>query len=153
MYKKIIVPIDGSYTSSLALDEAIKLGLDLGSTIDVVHIVHTLDNTAVPEIDPAAHAYHAWAEAGNSVLEFAESKIREAGLQGKMLLVDNLASREEIGPAILEIAHKQQSQLIIIGAHGLSGYKEHTLGRVAQTLINQGEFPVWLIRSTQPTPA
>lgn len=146
MYKKIIVPIDGSYTSSLALDEAIKLGKQLGSKIDVAHVAHTLGNAQIPVIDPSANAYQQWVESGKSVLDFAQQQLQEAGLTGDMLLIEYLDSRDKIGTAILDAARKQQAELIIIGSHGLSGYKEHTLGSVAKTLINQEEFPVWLIR-------
>lgn len=149
MYKKIIVPIDGSYTSSLALDEAIKLGKKLHSTIDVVHVSHTLDNTLLPdndELGDSANAYEAWVNAGKSVLDYARNQLNQANLEGKMLLIDNLSKREDIGHAILKTAQDNQAELIIIGSHGISGFKEHTLGRVAQQLLNQGNFPVWLIR-------
>jgi nucleotide-binding universal stress UspA family protein len=152
MYKKIIVPIDGSYTSSLALDEAIKLGKSLNSIIDVVHVAHTLDNLELPDnIDrsASANAYAAWVNAGKSVLDYAKNQLNAAHLQGNMMLIENLSKREDIGFAILETAHKLQAELIIIGAHGLSGIKEHTLGRVAQQLINQGDVPVWLIRGNK----
>lgn len=149
MYKKIIVPIDGSYTSSLALDEAIKLGKTLNSEIDVVHVAHTLDNSQLPDnadLSASANAYEAWVNAGKSVLDYAKNQLAQAHLSGKMLLIENLSKREDIGNAILQTASDNQAQLIIIGSHGISGFKEHTLGRVAQQLINQGDFPVWLIR-------
>jgi len=152
MYKKIIVPIDGSYTSSLALDEAIKLGKTLGSTVDVVHVAHTLDNTPLPDnadLSASANAYEAWVNAGKSVLDYARDQLTQAHLLGKMLLIDNLSQREDIGHAILKTASENHAQLIIIGSHGISGFKEHTLGRVAQQLINQGDFPVWLIRGSK----
>lgn len=152
MYKKIIVPIDGSYTSSLALDEAIKLGKKLHSTIDVVHVAHTLDNDRLPEnadMSASANAYEAWVNAGKSVLDYAQNQLNQANLQGRLLLIENMSKREDIGQAILKTAADNRSELIIIGAHGISGYKEHTLGRVAQQLLNQAQFPVWLIRGNK----
>ena len=39
MYKRILVPVDGSTTSDLALQEAIKLAEALKSQLHIVHIV------------------------------------------------------------------------------------------------------------------
>ncbi len=39
MYKHILVPVDGSKTSDLALQEAIKLAKELRSEIRLLHVV------------------------------------------------------------------------------------------------------------------
>lgn len=149
MYKKIIVPIDGSSTSSLALDEAIHLGEHLNCKIDIIHIVHTMEDDIIPannKISASENAYQNWTNQGKSVLEYARQQLEKAHLKGDLLLVENLNNRQEIADAILKAARQQHSELIIIGSHGNSGFREHTLGRVAQKLLDQGEFPVWLIR-------
>lgn len=149
MYKKIIVPIDGSRTSSLALDEAIHLGAHLHSTIDIIHIVHTMEDDLIPvdnKTSASENAYQQWTSQGKSVLEYARQQLAKANLKGDLLLVENLKNRKEIAEAILKAARQQHAELIIIGSHGNTGFREHTLGRVAQKLLDQGEFPVWLIR-------
>lgn len=154
MYKKIIVPIDGSRTSSLALDEAIHLGVNLHSTIDVIHIMHTMEDDVIPadgKTSASESAYADWVKQGKSVLSYAKQQLDKVHLSGEMLLVENLSSRKEIADAIINAARQQHSDLIIIGSHGISGFREHTLGRVAQKLLDQGEFPVWLIRGDADT--
>jgi nucleotide-binding universal stress UspA family protein len=42
MYGKILVPVDGSETSALGLNEAIKIAKSQGSRIFLVHIVNEL---------------------------------------------------------------------------------------------------------------
>ncbi|WP_436449803.1 universal stress protein, partial [Enterococcus faecium] len=42
MYGKILVPIDGSETANLGLNEAIKLAKNQGGRIRLVHIVNEL---------------------------------------------------------------------------------------------------------------
>lgn len=157
MYKKIIVPIDGSRTSSLALDEAIHLGKHLNSTIDIIHIVHTIEDDAIPshrEMTASENAYEKWTQQGKSVLEYAKAQLEKSHLHGELLLVEHLNNRKDIAEAIINAARQQHAELIIIGSHGISGFREHTLGRVAQQLLDQGEFPVWLIRgekASEPT--
>ena len=48
MYKKILVPIDGSTSSNLGLNEAIKLAKDQGAKLRLFHLVdeYTCSNSA-----------------------------------------------------------------------------------------------------------
>jgi nucleotide-binding universal stress UspA family protein len=39
MFKNILVPLDGSHTSGLGLDEAIKLAKDHEATLYLLHVV------------------------------------------------------------------------------------------------------------------
>lgn len=40
MYKKILVPVDGSVPSTLGLEEAIKLAKSFRATLRLVHVVN-----------------------------------------------------------------------------------------------------------------
>jgi nucleotide-binding universal stress UspA family protein len=42
MYKRILVPVDGSHTSTLGLSEAIKLSKDGGAKLRLIHVVDDL---------------------------------------------------------------------------------------------------------------
>ena len=39
MYDHILVPVDGSATSSRGLDEALRVAAKLGSTVRLIHVV------------------------------------------------------------------------------------------------------------------
>ena len=47
MYQRILVPIDGSPTSTRGLDEAIRLAKLTGATL---HLVHVLDELVSPPV-------------------------------------------------------------------------------------------------------
>ena len=54
MYARILVPVDGSDTSSKGLEEAIKIAKSQGSTLCLLHIVNEFifDYSYSPEFTP-----------------------------------------------------------------------------------------------------
>ena len=50
MYRRILVPLDGSRTSQLGLGEAVKLAKSQGSSLRLVHVVDELVLLNAPEM-------------------------------------------------------------------------------------------------------
>lgn len=145
MYKRILVPIDGSSTSDRALQEAIKL-------VDVqpaqVHLVHVIDDLQFLN----AEGYVDYAELreltrkiGERALARAEEVVRQADITVDTLLLE--ANGERIARVIDAEAVSWSADLIVIGTHGRSGFSHLLFGSVAEGVVRGASVPVLLVRS------
>ena len=145
MYKKVLVPLDGTDSAVCALNHAKDL-FRSGAVeeITVLNVVDThipwegefssyLDLNSVKEdILAAARKY----------LDRIESKLRALGVRVKT------ASVEGNSPAdtIFDYAEKNGINMIVIAAHGCSGLKKLLFGGVAKAVLQASHIPVLLIR-------
>jgi nucleotide-binding universal stress UspA family protein len=144
MYKRILVPIDGSDTSNLALQEAIGLAKDQHSTLRLFHIV---DLTAAYSSVSAPHVTErqdALQVEGQKVIADASELVRTAGIQFDSKCIATFDKR--IFDLIEEAAKEWPADLIVIGTHGRRGIRRLFLGSVAEGLARISSKPLLLIR-------
>src|ERR1035437_8110562 len=95
MYQRILVPIDGSTTSTQGLDEAIKLAKLTGASLRLIHVVDAL--TFATGFEPyAAYANDVIPivmEAGQKILDQGKARVEASGVKVDTLLFDSLATR------------------------------------------------------------
>ena len=148
MYKRILVAVDGSDTSNLALQEAIKLAKDQHSILRICHVVDltlAYSDIAAPYVVEYEKALRA---AGQKVITDCSDAARAAGIQvdPKSVIIDSLG--QHIYDAIEDEAKRWPADLIVIGTHGRRGVSRVFLGSVAEGLIRVSSKPVLLIRGT-----
>jgi len=149
MYKHILVPVDGSDTSNLALQEAMKLAKEQQAALRLVHVVD--ETPAYMTMDTAyalADFQKAMREAGEKVLATCAATARQAGVEvdTKFVILEVLAQR--ICDAINEEARRWPADLIVIGTHGRHGFNHLLLGSVAEGVIRLATKPVLVIRGS-----
>jgi nucleotide-binding universal stress UspA family protein len=147
MYKHILVAVDGSDTSNLALKEAVKLTKEQHALLLVVHVVDETPAYSMTDIPFPISAYQkVMREAGEKVLAECSSTIQTAGIkfQKKCIVIDSLLKR--ICEAISEEAKSWPADLIVIGTHGRHGFDRLLLGSVAEGVIRIATKPVLIIR-------
>lgn len=146
MYQRILIPIDGSATSELALKEAAKLvsGTAQLRLIYVVEEVYPLDAEAYAIIDALAlkEALHS---TGERTLTQAVEKLQGLGISAETALLD--AHGERIAHVINHEAVNWHADLIVIGTHGRSGLNRLLLGSVAEGVVRGAPAPVLLVRA------
>ncbi|RYP45037.1 hypothetical protein DL770_011438 [Monosporascus sp. CRB-9-2] len=100
MYKKILVAVDGSETSKLALAEAVRLAKAFQSTVRAVYIV---DSPAmlfdVGYYDPT-ELRKSFIEAGTALLADTAATLTSAGLQQETVLVETQSVGEDVAGAL-----------------------------------------------------
>jgi nucleotide-binding universal stress UspA family protein len=147
MYKHILVAVDGSDTSNLALQEAVKLAKEQQAALRLVHVVD--ETPAYMTTDTAysiADYQKAIREAGQKMLATSATAVGQAGVEvdTKFVILDRLPQR--ICDAINEEAKRWPADLIIIGTHGRHGFNHLLLGSVAEGVIRLAARPVLVIR-------
>ena len=149
MYKHILVAVDGSDTSNLALQEAIKLAKEQQAALRLIHVVD--ETPAYMTMDTpysVADFQKAMREAGQKVLATCAATARQAGIEvdTKFVILEVLAQR--ICDAINEEAKRWPADLIVIGTHGRHGFNHLLLGSVAEGVIRLAAKPVLVIRGS-----
>ena len=144
MYRRILVAVDGSDTSNLAAQEAIKLAKDQHSMLRLFHVVDlTMAYSAVEA--PYIFEYRKAMEAeGQKVLADCSESARAAGIEFDSKCVVIFA--RHIYDVIEEVATEWPADLIVIGTHGRRGIRRLLLGSVAEGLTRVSSKPVLLIR-------
>jgi nucleotide-binding universal stress UspA family protein len=128
MYKRVLVPVDGSEIADRALDEAIKLTKGYPVELKIVFIGR--DD-----------------EISQQVIDVAMTKAGNAGLRPVSGLLGKLET-EEIADVILQEATEWTADLIVMGTHGRRGVAHMFLGSVAEGVIRASPVPVLVIRGT-----
>jgi nucleotide-binding universal stress UspA family protein len=147
MYNRILVAVDGSDTSNLALGEAIRLAEEQGAALRLVHVV---DETPIYLTADAMYALAdfqtAIREAGKKVLTASAATARQGGVEAetKFIVLDGLTKR--ICDAINDEAKAWPADLIVIGTHGRRGFNHLLLGSVAESVIRLADKPILVIR-------
>ena len=150
MFKKILLPVDGSRHCMEAARIAGELSAKHGGAVEPLVAVdyHYLTNGDLSEslIESVRHKIEARA---SEALSSAAAAVRDAGgtaVQGKVLEGDP-------DQVILHEAEDGEFDLIVIGSKGISEESGRTrlLGSVAERVLHQTPCPVLVIRA-EPKP-
>ena len=146
MYKNILVGIDGSNTSALALQEAIKIAKEQSGRLRLVHVIDvfpfTTPDTGLIEDTQLEEALF---KAGQDIIEEARGEVQKAGIEVETALPQNL--NNEIGMVIVEEAKRWGADLIVVGTHGRRGIQHLVLGSVAERVARAATCPLLLVPS------
>jgi nucleotide-binding universal stress UspA family protein len=144
MYKRILVPIDGSAQSGKGLDEAIDLAKQQGSQIRLVHVLNR-SPLASPDITGARFdtLFEQIRDDGRLLLASAEAYVRKAGVPVDVKLLD--ATSGAPSDFIVQEASEWAADLIVCGSHGRQGILRAVLGSDAEQIFRQSPVPVLLV--------
>jgi len=145
MYKRILVPIDGSDTAERGLAEAIALARELKATIRLLNL--TSDFVLMVEMSSAID-YEKFRDGLN---QFGQRLLAKASEQANAQGVPTETSLHDLGggrvaDAIVEEARKSRCDLIVIGTHGRRGVSRAMLGSDAENVVRHSPVPVLLVR-------
>jgi nucleotide-binding universal stress UspA family protein len=146
MYRNILVPLDGSETSTRGLQQAIKLAQADHGILRLLHIVNTavfaMDYAAafgVPNDFPARLR-----DDGQAALKHAEDIVRQSGLRSESLLLGTAI--DNTGELIIDQAKEWPADIIVMGTHGRRGLARLVLGSNAEYVLRHAPVPVLMVR-------
>lgn len=147
MYQRILVPYDGSATSTRGLDEAIRLAKLTGASVRLLHMIEVLRFATGFE---TAQAYVSevipfMKQAGERTLEEGKARVENAGVKADTILVDNIATR--LFEAVDDQVKTWGADLVVIGTHGRRGVGRLLLGSDAEQIVRTAPVPVLLVRA------
>ena len=150
MYKRIVVPLDGSDLAEQALDEAKSLSRKLGSPLHLLRVVDTYRTQSLPATGMALD-YSMLAELAEEEIEdaktYLQQKVDDLKKEGFDVTGDVLH-----GPIARQIvAAADDDDVIVMSSHGRTGIKRWFLGSVAEEVMRHASCPVLLHRATATT--
>ena len=151
MYKKILVPVDGSPASTLGLDEAIRLAKDQGAELRLLHVLNEWLAISPDASGAAAGAViEGLRDSGNAVLDEADARARRGGVTANTVLLEQIGV--PVGAVILKHGEEWGADLIVCGTHGRRGVRRMVMGSDAEYIVRHTRVPVLLVRQTEEPP-
>jgi len=145
MYRKILVPVDGSPTSKLGLQEAIELAKATGAALRIVYVANEfiVDGRY---LTPQTYALllEGFRINGREILDDAQKMASQADVEFTTDLIETVAGR--VWELILEAARQCSADLIVMGTHGRRGLNRLVLGSDAEMVLRSAPVPVLFVR-------
>jgi len=145
MYAKILVPIDGSETSTLGLNEAIRLAKNQGGRIRLIHIVNELIVVLPEAYVNIERVIDELRSRGRALLDDGEASVRSGGVAVDTTLVEAMGN--QAGDQIIQQAKEWGADLIVCGTHGRRGIRRIVMGSDAEYVVRHTPVPILLVRS------
>ena len=150
MYRRILVPVDGSAASAAGLEEAIRLAKGQRVRLRLVHVVN--EYVAYQGFDlSGAGVYYAGdlidslRASGRKLVEKAAARVRKRGIKAEAAIFDSVAGR--VADLIIAEAGRWRADLIVMGTHGRRGVNRLVLGSDAEIVVRMAPVPVLLVKS------
>jgi nucleotide-binding universal stress UspA family protein len=143
MYKRILVPVDGSRTATRALREAMRLAKDQKGKLRLLCVLD--DSVLMPLPEGTVHVpeiYQALEDGGRAVIRKAMAEVRKQGLHASAILYRRLSPVANI---IVQQARCWHADLIVLGTHGRRGIKRMVMGSDAEAVLRSATVPVLLV--------
>jgi nucleotide-binding universal stress UspA family protein len=131
MYKRIMVPLDGSDLAQSALTHALELGRALEATLLLFYVR-----------DPRSGSV----EAAQRYLAFVRDQQAASGVR-----IEILVGEGPVAAAIIEAAERERIDLIAMATHGRSGMQRVVYGSVAEQILRSSHKPILLVRAPGAT--
>lgn len=141
MYRKILVPLDGTPLAEAVLPHARALAESEGAEIVLLHVPvipnerfaigdPTLESSIVKKIEEEAETY----------MQAEVSKLKK-----KRAKVSGITREGPIPETILAVAKETKADVIAMSTHGRTGLQRWLIGSVADRVVHYSPIPVMLI--------
>lgn len=140
MFKKILVPLDGSPIAERILDQVENLARIHDAEVIIIRVAfsHALTNEKLAEREEQAVAD------AKAYLTGVEERVKSSGIK-----VSSLTPCGHAAEKIVEHARISNCDLIVMSTHGRSGLGQFVLGSVAIKVLHVATVPVLLYRISE----
>ncbi len=147
LINRILLPLDGSDLSKLALPVGEELAAKLEVPITLFQMAHMVipyagDTMDASFVDYAKYTQDVKKHVTADIIAL-EGKLREKGLAVTHSVVSGTNAEYEITQA----AKKADADLIVMSSRGRSGLRRWVLGSVAERVLHHAEIPILLVNA------
>jgi nucleotide-binding universal stress UspA family protein len=142
MYKRILLPLDGSAMAEQALPNAIAQAEQFGAILILLRVLEPFPHIrgmSAADMESIKQQASQWAHA---YLDKLVTDIREKGVSAQAAIVEG---RPDV--SILQFSETHQVDLIIVCSRGRSGVSRWLMGSVADRVVRGATVPVLLVRT------
>ncbi len=142
MYKKILVPLDGSELAMKGLAEAEKLAPIFGAEIVLFQVVPFMPIYGSPELVTPLIVDEKQKETAERYLHNLAEEEKKKGFK----VTSMVKTGQQVAVEIIDFAKESGADLIVMCTHGRSGITRWVLGSVAHKVLTRAETPILLLR-------
>ena len=147
MYRRILIPTDGSDVARKAVGAGIALAKALGASVVGYYAVEPIEDIFVHGGASVRQANAKTIERGlREAGERYLAEIREAATSAGVACDTVMTSPAEAYQGIIAAARDGRCDLVCIGSHGRGGVASVILGSVAQKVLSRSKIPVLVCR-------
>lgn len=145
MFKRILLPIDGSDLSLRAAKLGITLAQSCHARVHALHVIPSYQTNAYI-MDMLSTTEAIYTEEAITRAEDYLQKVRNLAEQADVKYSDNYVVAEQPHEVILQTAAEQHSDLVVMGSHGRRGLSRLVLGSETQKVLLRSDVPVMVCR-------
>lgn len=145
MYKKILVPLDGSELAKKALVQAEKLAKAFDAEIILFQVVPFMPIYGSPELVTPLIVDEKQKEAAERYLVNLAEELKKRSLR----VTTMVRMGQQVAVEIIDFAKEVGADLIAMCTHGRSGITRWVLGSVTLKVLTRAETPVLLVRAKE----
>jgi nucleotide-binding universal stress UspA family protein len=144
MYKRILVPTDGSEITGKAVQTAIGLAKATGAALNTISVKEPFPYSAISEMQPVPpqEFYDAQERIAAARVKAVQDSATAAGLSCAAHTVEALHAWE----AIIDHAKAQNCDLIVMASHGRRGVSALLLGSETSRVLTHSPIPVLVVK-------
>jgi nucleotide-binding universal stress UspA family protein len=144
MFKRILIPTDGSEITAKAVDAAVQLAQSVGARLYTISVKEPFPYSAISEMQPTPpqEFFDAQERIASKRIQTVRDTCAAAGVACEAHTIEALHPWE----AIIEHAQRMECDLLVMASHGRRGVTALLLGSETQKVLTHSKIPVLVVR-------
>lgn len=151
MYKRILVPLDGSALAERALPHAAEIARCMQSTVWLLRITLRQDYVTSPAGGGALYPEEVLERDREDATTYLKSVEARLSHDYSNLIVATEALAGSAAEAIIDYARERGMDVIVMSSHGRSGLSRWVYGSVADKVLRGAHCPTLIVRGQPAT--
>ncbi len=146
VYRRILVPLDGSATAEIVLNLAKNLAVRSGTALTLLHVCTTEQRQW--ERVHLGYIEHIAEQTQRDISKICETV--SCRFEGATATVAPVLVKGEPAKEIVRYAQENEASIILMATHGGIGLKQSVMSDIANRVARTSPIPVWLVRTVGP---
>ena len=139
MYDKVILPTDGSKNAMRGVKEGLEMAKTLGVKAVGVFVVNTSEYKGLHHTSIKESAKSGMKSTGHEALDKIEERANEMGVELEKKILEGKPYQQIV-------ANADETDIIYISSHGLSGFTKLFMGSTTERVIKHADATVAVVK-------
>jgi len=140
LFKKILIPTDGSEYTKAAVSKGLEMAKATGAEVTALYVVDQTSFINFPMDSTIISVYTLLEREGEEAMDYVKKEAEALGVK--------LTTRiEEGSPSRKIVDLSAEHDLVVMGTLGRTGFSKLLLGSVAERVVRFAKCPVLVVRS------
>ncbi|MCD7782093.1 MAG: universal stress protein [Methanosphaera sp.] len=149
MYKKILLPTDGSKNSEKAIQHAVTVADKDGSEITILNVVDSVYLTGLPEEDIITQSEMILEEESKKITQHVSNIIQEYadenGINVSNITLTPKTVEGNAADIILKVSEEEKMDIVVIASSGKHMLDRFLLGSVTEKAVRHSKVPILIV--------